>query len=433
MSKELDFAKELIDFIYDSPSSFHVVLNIRKMLEDNGFEELKEEDSWRLQKGGKYYMIKNHSTLAAFVAGTGDITAEGFRIIGAHNDSPAFRVKPAAEMTVENHYIKLDTESYGWPILSTWMDRPLSVAGRVAIKGSDVFDPVTRFVNIKKPILIIPNLAIHMNRKINSGEELNMQKDMLPLMALVNEKLEKDNYLLNVIAKEIDVPPSDIIDFDLFLYEFEKGTIMGLNDEFISSGRLDDLAMVHAGATALARSSASKSTNIMVCFDNEEVGSSTKQGADSPLLSSMLERIVLSMGGGREDYFRAISKSFMISADQAHAVHPNTGEKHDPQNRPVINKGPVIKISSNMKYTSDSVSSAVYAGLCSKAGVPVQWFVNRSDELGGSTIGPISASHLHMRSVDIGTPILAMHSVRELGGVLDHTYVTRSFEEFYNL
>lgn len=260
-----------------------------------------------------------------------------------------------------------------------------------------------------------------------------MQKDMLPLMALVNEKLEKDNYLLNVIAKEIDVPPSDIIDFDLFLYEFEKGTIMGLNDEFISSGRLDDLAMVHAGATALARSSASKSTNIMVCFDNEEVGSSTKQGADSPLLSSMLERIVLSMGGGREDYFRAISKSFMISADQAHAVHPNTGEKHDPQNRPVINKGPVIKISSNMKYTSDSVSSAVYAGLCSKAGVPVQWFVNRSDELGGSTIGPISASHLHMRSVDIGTPILAMHSVRELGGVLDHTYVTRSFEEFYNL
>lgn len=431
MKKELDYAKELIDFISDSPSAFHAVLSTVKILKNNGFEELMEGDGWRLRKGGKYYMVKNHSALAAFVVGSGDIQEEGFRIIGAHTDSPGFRIKPSAEMIAEKSYIKLDTETYGGPILSTWMDRPLSAAGRVAIKSGDPFNPVTAFVDIKKPILIIPNLAIHLNRSVNSGVELNKQKDMLPLMALVNEELGKSGRLVTTIAEEMNVPVSDIIDFDLFLYEFGKGTIMGLNDEFISSGRLDDLAMVHAGVTALVRSGSSKSTNVLVCFDNEEVGSGTKQGADSPLLSNILERIVLSMGGGREEFFRSISKSFLISADLAHAVHPNVGEKHDPQNRPVINKGPVIKVSANMKYTTDSSSSAVYAGLCSRANVPVQWFVNRSDEPGGSTIGPISSSHLPMRSVDIGTPILAMHSVRELGGVLDHTYVTRSFEEFY--
>ena len=433
MSKELDFAKRLIDFIYDSPTAFHAVDITQKMLEDHGFAELKEEDRWKLQMGGKYYMVKNHSALAAFIVGTGEVQEHGFKIIGAHTDSPTFRIKPAAEMTVENHYIKLDTETYGGSILSTWLDRPLSVAGRVTLKGDDIFNPITKLVNIKKPILVIPNLAIHFNRNMNLGVELNKQKDMLPLMSLINEKLEKGNYLLNAIAKEISVEPSDIIDFDLFLYEFEKGTIIGLNDEFISSARLDDLAMVHAGITAITGAAASKSTNVMVCFDNEEVGSASKQGADSELLSSILERMVLSIGGDREDFFRAVSKSFMISADLAHAVHPNVGEKHDPQNRPLINKGPVIKLSANMKYTTDSNSSAAYAGICSKAGVPVQWFVNRSDEPGGSTIGPISASHLQMRIVDIGTPVLAMHSVRELGGVLDHTYVTKSFEEFYRL
>lgn len=433
MSRELDFAKELIDFIYDSPTAFHAVDSTKKILEAHGFAELKEEDRWGLQKGGRYYVIKNQSALTAFVVGTGEVQEEGFRIIGSHTDSPTFRIKPAAEMTSENHYIKLDTEAYGGPILNTWLDRPLSVAGRVALRGSDIYNPVIKLVNIKKPILIIPNLSIHMNRNVNAGMELNKQKDMLPLMALINERLEKGNYLLNTVASEINVEPSAIIDFDLFLYEYEKGTIIGLNDEFISSSRLDDLAMVHAGITALTRAAASKSTNVMVCFDNEEIGSATKQGADSELLSSILERIVMSMRGDREDFFRSIAKSFMISADLAHAVHPNVGEKHDPQNRPLINKGPVIKVNANMRYTTDSSSSATYVQLCGRADVPVQWFVNRSDEPGGSTIGPISSSHLHMRSVDVGTPILAMHSVRELGGVNDHTYVTRSFEEFYNI
>lgn len=431
MRIESDHARKLVDFIYDSPSAFHAVESTRKMLESSGFSELSEKDRWKLEKGGRYYMIKNSSALIAFIVGTGEVHEEGFRIIGAHTDSPTFRIKPAAEMTAENHYIKLDIETYGSPILNTWLDRPLSVAGRVALKSRDIYNPVTRLVNIKKPMLIIPNLAVHLNKGVNSGAELNKQKDMLPLMALINEKLEKGSCLLNAIAEEINVEPSDIIDFDLFLYEFERGVIMGLNDEFISSPRLDDLAMVHAGAVALANTEASKSTGVLACFDNEEVGSTTKQGADSQLLSGILERIVISLGGDREDFFRSIASSFMISADLAHAVHPNTGEKHDPQNRPLINKGPVIKISANMNYATDSRSAAAYAQLCAKAGVPVQWFVNRSDEPGGSTIGPISSSHLNIRSVDIGTPILAMHSARELGGVLDHTYVTRSFEELY--
>lgn len=433
MSRELKFAQELVDFIYESPSSFHAADSAKRILDSNGFVELKEEDKWELQAGGKYYVMKNHSALTAFVVGKGKVQEHGFKLIGAHTDSPCFRVKPAAEMQVENHYVKLNTETYSGPILSTWMDRPLSVAGRVTLKSNDVMNPITKLVNINKPILVIPNLAIHMNRNVNQGVELNKQKDMLPLMSLINENLEKGNYLLNAIAKEVGVEPAEILDFDLFLYEFEKGGIIGLNDEFISSPRLDDLAMVHAGIVAIAGAEAAQSTNVMVCFDNEDVGSSSKQGADSPMLSSILERIVMSMGGNREDYFRAIAKSFMISADMAHAVHPNVGEKHDPQNRPLINKGPVIKLSANMRYTTDSNSAAVYQQICKQAEVPVQIFVNRSDEAGGSTIGPINAAHLHLRSVDIGNPSLAMHSIRELAGVMDHYYVMKSFVEFFKL
>jgi aspartyl aminopeptidase len=270
-----------------------------------------------------------------------------------------------------------------------------------------------------------------MNRNINAGVELNKQKDMLPLIALVNESFEKDKYLLNLLASELKLTIEDILDFDLFLYEYEKGCIMGLNEEFISSSRLDNLAMVHASVKALIESEVGAATNLIACFDNEEVGSSTKQGADSPLLSYILERITLALSKSREDYFRTLAKSFMISADLAHAVHPNIGEKHDPINRPILNKGPVIKISASQSYTTDSNSCAVFEQICNNAGVPVQKFVNRSDERGGSTIGPISSTHIHIRSVDIGTPILAMHSIRELGGVQDHLNVTKAFKEFF--
>lgn len=431
MSEELKMAQEMIDFIYESPSAFHAVENVKMMLESCGFEELKEEAKWNVKKGGKYFTTKNESSLTAFIAGTGEVEEEGFRLVGAHTDSPSFRVKPNPEITTEGVYVKLNTEVYGGPILSTWMDRPLSLAGRVTLKSQNPMEPVIKLVDIKKPILIIPNLAIHMNREINNGVALNKQVDMLPLLSLVNDKLEKNNYLLNTIADELKVDAKSIIDFDLFLYEFEKGCIMGLNDEFISCGKLDDLSMVHAGIKALCEAEAGKATKVMVCFDNEEVGSSTKQGADSPMLSNLLERICTCMGKGREEFFRALAKSFIISCDSAHAVHPNRGEKADPVNRPKVNEGPVIKISASQSYTSDSVSIAIFQQVCDAAKVPVQRFVNRSDERGGSTIGPINSTHLNIKSVDIGTPLLAMHSVREFGGVKDQYFTYLSFKEFY--
>jgi len=433
MANELKFAQQLIDFVYDSPTAFHAVSTVKNILNNCGFKEVKEEEKWNLEKGGKYFVTKNDSAIAAFVVGKGNVEESGFKIIGSHTDSPTFRIKPAPEMISEGSYVKLNTEVYGGPILNTWLDRPLSVAGRVTLKSHSVLHPETRLVNINRPILIIPNLAIHMNKNVNQGIELNKQKDTLPLMAHVNETFESGNYLLNAIAEELKVEVSQIIDFDLFLYEYEKGSIIGLNNEFISCGRLDDLSMVHASLEALTRVEAVEGTNVMVAFDNEEVGSSTKQGGDSQFLSNLLERIMISQGKSREDFFRALARSFMISADLAHAVHPNSGEKHDPIIRPLINKGPVIKISASQSYTTDSNSDAVYEEICKMAGVPVQKFVNRSDERGGSTIGPISSTHLDIRSVDMGSPILAMHSIRELAGVLDHTYVTKSFEEFYKL
>lgn len=433
MTKELQFAQQLIDFLYESPTAFHAVENVKTDLKNAGFEELMEENKWNLKKGGKYYTTKNHSALVAFVVGNGEVENHGFKIIGAHTDSPTFRIKPACEMVVESTYVRLNTEVYGGPILSTWFDRPLSVAGRVVLKGENILYPKTKLVNIKRPILIIPNVAIHMNREVNKGVEINPQRDTLPLLSLVNEELEKGNYLLNAIAKELGVEAKAIIDFDLFLYEFEKGSIIGLNNEFISAGRLDDLQMVHAGIEAIKEAPVTEATNVMVCFDNEEIGSSTKQGADSDMLSNILERIVLAFEKEREDFFRALSKSFLISGDNAHAVHPNNPDKHDPTSRPVINKGPVIKINANFAYTTDSDSSIVYQEICKKAEVPFQKFVNRSDVRGGSTIGPISSTHLNIRSIDIGNPTLAMHSIRELAGVKDHTYVMKSFLEFYKI
>ncbi|MCF6459609.1 M18 family aminopeptidase [Clostridium sp. Cult3] len=433
MNKEKDFAKSLMDFIQESPSSFHATSKVEEVLIEKGFKEIKLEDQWNLQKEGKYYIVKNQSALIAFVVGKGEVEEEGFRLIGSHTDAPTFRIKPNPEMTVENKYLKLNTEVYGGPIFNTWFDRPLSLAGRVTIKTDNPLEPEKLLVNMKKPLMIIPNLAIHMNGKVNEGVKINPQTDTLPLVSMIDDKFEKDGFLLKLIAEELDIKVEDILDFELFLYDTEEGSLVGLNEEFISIGRLDDLAMVHAGLYGLVDSQVSQATNVLVCFDNEEVGSTTKQGAASPMLRTALERIALALGKDREDYYRALSKSFLISADMAHALHPNYTGKQDPTNRPVINGGPTIKISARQSYTTDSLSSAIYEGICKSIGVPVQKFVNRSDERGGSTIGPISSTQLDIPSVDIGNPILAMHSIRELGGVLDHHYVYRSFKEFYSL
>lgn len=432
MKEALKISKELINFIYESPSAFHVVENIKLKLTAENFKELKLREPWDLEKGGRYFVTKNDSAIISFIIGTGEIEKEGLRIIGAHTDSPTFRIKPSPEMTSDG-YLKLNTEVYGGPILNTWLDRPLSIAGRVTLKSEDVLYPENRLVNIKKPMLIIPNVAIHMNKEVNKGIELDKQKDMLPLMGLAGEDFLKENHLKAMLAKELNCSVEDIVDFDLFLYEFEKGRIIGENDEFISCGKLDDLAMVQAGIEALINTEAGPSTKMMVCFDNEEVGSRTKQGAGSPMLKNIIERLVFKLDKNKEDLQRALYSSYLISADMAHAVHPNRGEKHDPVNKPLINKGPTIKVNANQSYTTDSDSNTVYEVLCQNAGIPVQKFVNRSDVAGGSTIGPISSSQLDIRSIDIGNPMLAMHSIRELGGVLDHYYVFKSFEAFFKL
>lgn len=433
MKKEQKFAKDLISFIDGSPSAFHGTKKVEEVLVKEGFKKINLEDKWDLEKEGRYYTIKNKSAIIGFEIGKGEIEETGFKIIGSHTDSPTFKIKPNSEMTVEGKYMKLNTEVYGGPILNTWFDRPLSLAGRVSVRTDNLFKPEEHLIDLEKPIMIIPNLAIHMNRKVNEGVKINPQTDTLPLLATIDDKFEKDGFLVNLIADKLNIKAKDILDFELFLYGTEKGALVGLNEEFISIGKLDNLAMVHAGLNGLMDSKVGYATNVLVCFDNEEVGSGTKQGAASPMLKTVLERITLAMGKDKEDFYRALSNSFLISSDQAHALHPNFSDKQDPTNRPIINGGPTIKLAANQAYTTDSFSSAVYEGICRSINIPVQKFANRSDARGGSTIGPISSTQLDIPSVDIGNPILGMHSIRELGGVLDHYYVYKSFKEFYQL
>lgn len=435
-------SRQLLDFINKSKTAFQAAYEVKDILDRNGYTELKESDSWDLKKGGKYYVMKNNSALIGFEIGNGEIEEEGFRLIGAHTDSPGFRIKPNAEIKAEGTYIKLNTEVYGGPILSTWFDRPLSIAGRVTLKSDNVFKPEVRLVDIEKPVLIIPSLAIHMNRGVNEGYSFNAQKDTLPLLGLENEEsgkvfadaakadLEKDEYLLSLLATTLNVEASDILDFDLFLYEYEKGSLVGLNEELISVGRLDDLWMVFAGLKAITESKTINATKVLVALDNEEIGSLTKQGANSNILENILERIVLGLGKGREEFRRAVSNSIMISADLAHAVHPNYGEKCDPTNKPVLGGGPVLKIAASGSYSTDSYASAIFKSVCEKANVPCQVFVNRSDMKGGTTIGPISAGKLNIPVIDMGAPLLSMHSIRELASVKDNEYTIKAFTEF---
>ena len=431
MEKEL--ALDLIDFLYKSPTAYHSVKTIKERLDLNGFNEVKECDKWNLQKDGKYYVIKNDSALIAFTVGNGDIEEDGFKLIGAHTDSPGFRIKANPEMVSEGKYLKLNTEVYGGPILYTWFDRPLGIAGKVTLKGSSPLKPEVKLVNINKPILIIPSLAIHMNRSVNEGFNINKQKDTLPLLSLINDKFEKDNYLVKTIAEELNVDANDILGFDLGLYEIEKGAIIGLNEEFISAGRLDDMWMVYTGIQALIQSKSNKSTKVMICIDNEEIGSLTPQGANSALVLNILERITLALGKDREGLHRALANSLMISADLAHAVHPNVEEKHDPTNRPVLGNGPVLKTAAGGSYSTDSYNAAIFEGLCKSAEVPYQKFFNRSDVRGGTTIGPITSSLLTIPVMDMGAPLLSMHSIRELAAVKDNEYTIKLFTEFYSI
>lgn len=426
----------LLKFLDASPVNFLAARNIACELEQNGYRRLDpQQPLGELKAGDKVYVTKNDSSVYAFRLGRKPLAETGFHMICAHSDSPTFRVKPHAEMTGEGRLVRLNTEVYGGPILSTWFDRPLTLAGRVIVRGKDAMSPETMLMHVRRPLLQISNLAIHFNRQVNDGVKLSKQKDMLPLLGLINDELEQGNLLMNVIVEELSkqrpVSHEDILDFDLYLADTQPACTFGVHDEFISSGRLDDLSMCFAGLEALIAAPESDTTQVLAIFDNEETGSQTKQGAGSPFLSYMLKRIALAQSGTPEAYYQAVERAFMISADNAHAWHPNYPEKYDLTNHPVLGGGPVIKFNAAQKYASDAMSASVFAGLCHKAGVPCQRFVNHSDVAGGSTLGNILASSIPLRGVDMGNAILAMHSCRETGSTLDHEYCVKVFTQFY--
>lgn len=428
----------LLKFLDASPVNFLAARNIACELEQNGYRRLDpQQPLGELKAGDKVYVTKNDSSVYAFHLGRKPLAETGFHMICAHSDSPTFRVKPHAEMTGEGSLVRLNTEVYGGPILSTWFDRPLTLAGRVIVRGKDAMSPETMLMHVRRPLLQISNLAIHFNRQVNDGVKLSKQKDMLPLLGLINDELEQGNLLMNVIVEELSkqrpVSHEDILDFDLYLADTQPACTFGVHDEFISSGRLDDLSMCFAGLEALIAAPESNTTQVLAIFDNEETGSQTKQGAGSPFLASMLMRIARQQSGTEEAYWQAVERAFMISADNAHAFHPNYAEKYDPTNHPMLGGGPAIKFNASQKYASDAVSAAIFAEICRKAGVPCQRFVNHSDVAGGSTLGNILASTVPLRGVDMGNAILGMHSCRETGSVADHEYCVRAFTEFYSL
>ena len=421
----------LKQFLDRSVLNFWAVDTIANALDDNGYKHLAMDRQWDIVQGGKYYVTQNDSAIFAFVVGDGS-DAPSFRIISSHSDSPGFRVKPNPEMVCDGGIVKLNTEVYGGAILYTWFDRPLSIAGRVLLRGADPFHPVTRLVRVDRPLMTIPHLAIHFNRSVNDGNALSKQKDMLPVVGRVDG--DPKGWLKRFVARQLDVSEDEIIDMDISLYDTTPACSVGATDEFITSGRLDDLSMVHASLSALLQiEGPSSATRVMAVFDNEETGSGTKQGAGSPILEHILRRVTLALGGSEQDFMAAVARSFMISADNAHGVHPNYVEKQDPTNHPVLGGGPVIKINANCKYMTDAQSAAVYAEICRAAGVPFQYFVNRSDVAGGSTLGNILTSQIPLLGVDMGAAVWAMHSVRETASLADHDYITRSFTTFYNL
>lgn len=428
--------KRLLSFLDASPVNFLAVKNLTEELQQHGYRRIDTTEALGTVKAGdNFFVTKNDSSIYAFQIGRKALAETGFHMICAHCDSPTFRIKPHAEIDCEGGIVKLNTEVYGGPIMSTWFDRPLTLAGRVIVKSKDVMTPTTLLLHVKRPLLQISNLAIHFNRQVNDGVKLSRQKDVLPILGIINDELEKGNLLMNIILEELNkqqtVAREDILDFDLYLADATPACTFGAHNELISSGRLDDLSMCFAGLEALLASQPTDTTQVLAIFDNEETGSQTKQGAGSPFLSYMLKRIALAQGGTEEAYYQAVERAFMISADNAHAWHPNYSEKYDPTNHPMLGGGPVIKFNAAQKYASDAYSASVFAGLCKKAGVPCQRFVNHSDVAGGSTLGNILASSIPLRGVDMGNAILAMHSCRETGSTADHEFCVKVFTQFY--
>lgn len=424
------FSRGLLQYLNDSPTAYHAVENAAAFLRESGFQELKETEKWSLEQGGRYFVTKNGSCIIAFTTGDGSPAEKGFRIIGAHMDSPGLKIKPDACTVTPDGYVKVNVEVYGGVILNTWFDRPLALAGRVIVREGGGLKE--KLVRIHRPVLMIPNLCIHFHREVNDKCSYNKQTEILPLLSMKKENVEKGDYLLSLIAEDTGIKKEDIVDHELFLYEYQEGIFTGREEEFISASRIDDLAMVYAGLTALTESKGNgASYKVFAAFDNEEVGSASAQGARSGFLLHILDRICKNLGLTEEEYFQAIANSTSISADTAHAVHPNYSDKHDPESRPVLGGGPAIKYSASQRYSTTAFGAAYFAELCRRAGVPCQKFVNRNDIAGGSTIGPAISSLTTIPTVDIGIPILAMHSVREFGAAADNVYTESAFRAYY--
>lgn len=424
MYKEI--SQELLSFLQKSPTAFHAVDNIRNELIENGYQELLEGKTWKVIPGGKYFVTRNNSSIIALNIGT-KLDDYSFNVAASHSDYPTFKIKENAEIEVKGKYTQLNTEGYGGMLCATWFDRPLSIAGRVLVKDGDRF--VTRLLDFDRDLVLIPNMAIHMNRAVNDGYAYNKQIDMLPLFGGSDTK---PGDLKKLMAQELGVEEKDIYGSDLYLYNRTAPSIWGAHEEFISSQHLDDLQCGFTALKGFLKGNNEQSINVYACFDNEEVGSGTKQGAASTFLYDVLHRINASLGKDEEDYFRALASSFMLSADNAHAVHPNHPGKTDVGNCVYMNEGIVVKSHAGQKYTSDAVSIAIFRELCERAQVPVQFFANRSDEAGGSTLGNIAMAQVSMNSVDIGLPQLAMHSTYETAGIKDTYYMIQVMEEFFN-
>jgi aspartyl aminopeptidase len=428
----MDHIRDFFGFMKKATTSVQTVDAIRERLDAEGFIELEMNEPWTLNASGKYYLTPYPSMLVGFTIGSGQFPTNGVKMIAAHTDNPGFRIKPDPEVNSEG-MLTLNVERYGGPILNTWFDRPLSIAGRIAVRSDEVLKPKVIHLDFQRPILIIPNLAIHMNREVNKGVEIKVQKEMQPLLTQLIEDEIKDNYLLDLVAEEAGVDREDILDMDLNVYCSEEGMLVGSKEEFISCPRIDDLSMVYAAMEALVESKHKDGINMVAFMDNEEIGSMTRQGADSVMLSNILERIRLVTAGREQQSIHQVMNFFVISADCAHGFHPNYGEKSDITNKLVMNKGMAIKISCNRSYASEVETIAAFQQLCDKASVKYQKFVNHSDQPGGTTLGPLLSKYVPVHVVDVGVPMLAMHSARELMGKQDFLDSIDIFKTFFQL
>ncbi len=429
--KRVNYIDRLHALIKKATSQFHTVEAVKEQLLKNGYEELDFGKSWNLQRGGRYLAIHHDSSMFAFTVGTDFQEQDSFRVAAAHGDFPGFRIKPNPEVTTEK-YVQLNVESYGGVNLSSWLDRGLSAAGRVVLKSEDVFRPKVRLVDFEKPLFTIPNIAIHMEREMNKGIELNKQTQMLPIVGMLEEEMSK-TYFLNALAEKLKVQPDEILDYELHVYNTDRAEIIGLQETFLSAPRLDNLTSVQALTDGILESERKSGLNVIAIFDHEEVGSKTKQGAGSVVLPHLLEKIYVSLGVPEQVYKNAIAEGLLMSVDVSHGFHPSYGGKYDPTNKNMLNHGFCIKEACSQSYATDSEAVGIVQQICEKEQIPYQKFVNRSDMAGGGTLGSIASAVLPVRTVDLGVPLLAMHSSRELMGVKDQESLTRFIKAYFSL